>query len=117
MSTHTPGPWTTDEADHDMPHQDIRIKASKHHTVCTVWIDDAPVRDFNAEQTANARLLAAAPDMLEALQGLLNRPGPIYNLVEDERHWPQIAEARAAIAKATENDLCPFSGPRIRGYA
>lgn len=58
---HTPGPWTTDEADHDAPYQNIKIQAS-NRTICTVWIDDAPVRDFNAEQQANARLIAAAPE-------------------------------------------------------
>ncbi len=79
---HTPGPWTTDEADHDAPYQDIKIKAGKHHTVCTVWIDDAPVRDFNISQAANARLIAKAPDLRDALQNLLtaihhreNNPG------------------------------------------
>jgi len=73
MSTkHTPGPWTTNEADHDAPYQDIKIKASKHHTVCTVWIDDAPVHDFNALQEANARLIAAAPDLLFQLQAAAN---------------------------------------------
>ncbi|MFW9595020.1 MAG: hypothetical protein ACMV1D_05935, partial [Macromonas sp.] len=61
---HTKGPWATDEADHDAPHQNIKVKAGKHHTVCTVWIDDAPVRDFNAEQQANAHLIAAAPDLM-----------------------------------------------------
>ena len=71
MSKHTPGPWTTDEADHDEPYQDIRIQAGKRG-ICRVWIDDAPVHDYNAEQRANARLIAAAPDLLEALKALLN---------------------------------------------
>ena len=48
MSKHTPGPWTTDEADHDEPYQDIRIQAGKRG-ICRVWIDDAPVHDYNAE--------------------------------------------------------------------
>lgn len=68
MSKHTPGPWATDEADHDMPCENIKIKAGKYRTICTVWIDDAPVHDFNAEQRLNARLIAAAPDLLEALK-------------------------------------------------
>lgn len=63
---HTPGPWTTDEADHDAPYQNIKIQAS-NRTICTVWIDDAPVRDFNSAQQANARLVVAAPELLEAL--------------------------------------------------
>ena len=67
MSKHTPGPWKDNNADHDEPYQDIKIKAAGR-TVCTVWIDDAPCHDFNAEQDANARLIAAAPDLLEVLR-------------------------------------------------
>lgn len=62
---HTPGPWATDEAEHDQTHLPVKIKAGER-TICTVWIDDAPVRDFNAEQHANAKLIAAAPELLEA---------------------------------------------------
>lgn len=88
---HTPGPWTTDEDDHDAPYQDIKIKAGNHRTVCTVWIDDAPVRDFNAEQQANARLIAAAPELLEALQVIAAGNTDTDVMVDI---------ARAAIAKA-----------------
>lgn len=100
MSAHTPGPWETDEADHDAPYQDIKIKAARR-TVCTVWIDDAPCHDFNAEQDANARLIASAPDLLKALRFILAfyEPGQTYL---DTNAW-KCAEAsgRAAIAKAT----------------
>lgn len=65
MSEHTPEPWTTDEDEHDAPYQDIKIKAG-YRTICTVWIDDAPVHDYNAEQRANARILKAAPNLLAA---------------------------------------------------
>lgn len=67
MSKHTPGPWQTDQAEHDAPYQDIRIHAGKG-SICCVWIDDAPLHDYNAEQRANARLIAAAPELLEALK-------------------------------------------------
>ena len=90
---HTPGPWATDEDDHDAPYQDIKIEAGKHHTICTVWIDDAPVRDFNAEQQANARLIAASTELLEFVKEWLGRQGT------DENYM--VAKARAAIAKAT----------------
>lgn len=106
-TNHTPGPWTTDEDDHDALYQNIKIKAGKHHTVCTVWIDDAPVRDFNAEQQANARLIAAAPELLEALKQCRLALEP-YDDVKP-RDWKTDREklafahqaARAAIAKAT----------------
>jgi hypothetical protein len=51
-----------------------------------------------ARQEANARLIAAAPEMLEALRGLLD---PATN--EDGAWYRQAREAaRAALAKATE---------------
>ena len=86
MSKHTPGPWQTDQAEHDAPYQDIRIHAGKG-SICCVWIDDAPLHDYNAEQRANARLIAAAPELLEALKDM----GARYGLTD---------QARAAIAKA-----------------
>jgi len=70
MSKHTPGPWNTDEKDHDDPYQDIRVVGSRRN-ICLVWMDDAPVKDYNDEQQANARLIAAAPDLLEALKSIL----------------------------------------------
>ena len=106
-TTHTPGPWATDEDDHDAPYQDIKINAGNRFTVCTVWIDDAPVREFNAEQQANARLIAAAPELLEALKQCRLALEP-YDDVKP-RDWKTDREklafahqaARAAIAKAT----------------
>jgi hypothetical protein len=88
---HTPGPWQTDQAEHDAPYQDIRIHAGKG-SICCVWIDDAPLHDYNAEQRANARLIAAAPELLEALKAMLEN-GQDYTATRDK--------ARAAIAKAT----------------
>ena len=100
---HTPGLWVTDEADHDVPYQDIKIKASKHRTVCTVWIDDSPVREFNAEQKANARLIAAAPELLEALKDLIAgyENTKHTGLMDMQVCGSDIIKARAAIAKAT----------------
>jgi len=59
MREHTQGRLYTDEAEHDATYQDIKINAGSHRIVATVWIDDAPVHDFNAEQRANARRLVA----------------------------------------------------------
>lgn len=57
-SWHTPGRLSTDCAEHDAPYQNINLQIGSR-TVATVWIDDAPVHDFNAEQIANARRLVA----------------------------------------------------------
>lgn len=61
----TPGNWTDDCREHDEPYQPIKIKGGRH-TVCSVWMDDAPVHDFNAMQRANARRIARLPDLEEA---------------------------------------------------
>lgn len=68
--THTPGPWTF------RPDPDAKMRAT-----CAYWIDGAPtydnatigspiadVRNLGAPSEANARLIAAAPEMLEALE-------------------------------------------------
>lgn len=70
--SHGPGPWVTDEAEHDCPHQDIVIRDADGSSICKVFIDDAPVPDYNARQYANARLLRAAPQMANLLHELNN---------------------------------------------
>ena len=60
--------------------------------------------DGLAETTANARLIAAAPDLLEALRDLLSRA----EIELDQTVWHEglvncdiLAKSRAAISKAT----------------
>ena len=104
MSGHTPGPWNFSNENNSLGHGGgIAIDAidpADHQLfeVCEVWgIDDYSKIDSRAE--ANARLIAAAPELLEALQGFVGA-------------WPAIKDgtfngdavcdfARAAIAKAT----------------
>jgi hypothetical protein len=97
MNKHTPGPWSTDEKEHDEPYQDIRIR-SCFRGICRVWIDDAPCHDYNAEQRANARLIAAAPELLAALQGLLRG---IFDGPDEADAAMLVAKARDAVNKAT----------------
>jgi len=49
----------TDNADDDMPYLPIRIKVG-HTCIGSLWLDDAPVPDFNSMQSANARFIAEA---------------------------------------------------------
>lgn len=85
---HTPGPWTV----HGEPH-DLCVRAGGS-TVAEVIPREA--------RAANARLIAAAPELLEALSqasDLLHRHMGQYGADElDERGLEVI---RAAIAKAT----------------
>ncbi len=64
LSGFTPGPWETNEAEHDCPYQDVVIRDTKGRGICRIWFDDAPVPDYNAEQSANVRLIKAAPALL-----------------------------------------------------
>jgi hypothetical protein len=107
MSKHTPAPWV------------LKIRPAEHDDNVTVAEIEQPrsvkyrgavTRMQSAEHIygigrdeliANARLIAAAPDMLEALKGLLadiQDYQRINNLGGDDNHWQ--AMARAAIAKA-----------------
>lgn len=80
MTTHTPGPWSV-----------IGTNVSGQSlTVAETYLDE-----FVSRKTAeaNARLIAAAPELLEAAKAMLD---PL--LVQDRVFWAR--KLRAAIAKA-----------------
>jgi len=92
MSNHSPAPWHALRA----PHGVIDIFDKNEHDLVTIFGDDA-------EKKANARLMAAAPELLEALQALrLAREQDKYR--SWEKGVPEFAKAEAladaAIAKA-----------------
>ena len=84
---HTPGPWAIEYRTDGQSTYSPRICAGEQ---------DA---EFKAKAEANARLIAAAPELLEALDGLCGlaelRPGHLQD------YKAAVAAARAAIAKAT----------------
>jgi hypothetical protein len=81
---HTPGPWVVYDDSNDGKTNRIEI-AARGKTVARIY------HSVPEEDLLNARLIAAAPDLLEALHGLLLFPSnPRENI-----------KARAAIAKAT----------------
>lgn len=60
-----------------------------------------PIYDENEEEMkANAHLIAAAPELLEALQRLLKYHDDFYGIEQDEDPEHPLAVAKAAIAKA-----------------
>lgn len=75
---HTPGPWVADEPNYDKRIV-LRAPASGHMIVCSVGnggctSDHKPTAiDQTAMAQANARLIAAAPAMYQALKALLDR--------------------------------------------
>lgn len=80
---HTQGPWITDKAT-------IRTQAAPGWLIAT--IENAIARD------ANARLIAAAPEILGALEQLVSL-FPCFPASSDERKALELAQE--AIAKAT----------------
>ena len=82
MSKHTPGPWTIEES--ELMGRDV-VSAGSMALICTqVYSPD------------DARLIAAAPELLAALDALLN-----YNSLGSYDRASVRQQARAAIAKAT----------------
>jgi hypothetical protein len=77
MSGHTPGPWTQypilSGSEND---KGFRIVATDENSGCLVWIaDSSPIidnerGDASEKGKANARLIAAAPELLDALRAL-----------------------------------------------
>ena len=64
MTKHTPGPWLFDEESGAITtHKRIAKGIARIVTVRLGWAEP-----FESEQIANARLIAAAPELLEALQ-------------------------------------------------
>lgn len=97
-AAHTPGPWAyqiEENAHDDMRHgviakcNDLWIAAC-YRSGTTPDNDKSPKADAEAE--ANARLIAATPDLLEALQAVA---------VGYRDHDIWLGQVRAAIAKAT----------------
>ena len=89
MNSHTPAPWTVG------PHQRIissgwSIRISDGSAIAYV------LGEKNPELQANARLIAAAPDILKALEDVLM----VFS--EEYPDSPTLERARAAIAKATQ---------------
>lgn len=90
MAEHTKGPWRVGVKNAGT---DERTVDAEHYHVCTCH--HHCVGSIEKEMEANARLIAAAPDMLEALERL------VANLDEgDFVSTTRIDEASAAIAKA-----------------
>lgn len=72
--------------------------AAGYRTPVVVWRGIA--RPASAEGQANARLIAAAPDLLEALKAITTDCSQIWSAAE----FPALQQAREAITKATAGE-------------
>lgn len=97
-SKHTPGPWTVgvDEQDHGRPY----VKDAEGYVVCALIFEPG-----TGEPEANARLIAAAPDLLEALRACHDYLSCIPESAAggDDDAVGLTRRAAAAISKATGN--------------
>jgi hypothetical protein len=87
MSKHTPGPW------------DIYFNSRDDFVVRKMFPDGQESHEIARCRSGayNALLIAAAPDLLEALNAMLDT---CYDLERDDDVINAVAKARAAIAKA-----------------
>ena len=96
VTKHTPGPWK--------PACGARGTTCRHPAILCDGgqVGNATWQGSEAATDANARLIAAAPDLLEALRGLL---AAVQHSV-CENSGPAQDAASAAIAKATGGAPC-----------
>ncbi len=87
----TPGPWIATKRDKNF---ELSAANDPNALIGEVygWCEDAP-----EEATANARLIAAAPLLLDALASLIGRYGGTIAVASDD---PRAIAAIAAIAAA-----------------
>lgn len=98
-TTHTPGPWKVSSL---APLNICKDNGTLIADCCNAW------QSFDGEREANARLIAAAPDLLAALETLANIAAVFPNELH-EKHQ-DIIDARAAIAKA-KGEYLPILPP------
>jgi len=76
---HTEGEWSVDG--HNLRSVICKVGDKKYKTICTSKIEGQNV-DSIEEEKANAKLIAAAPDMLEALIAIsTNKHGDLGDLI------------------------------------
>ena len=106
MAKHTPGPWAVEHREGDMPYIVAdQGKAWDNPVICNLYEDVTPEDsvtigpwlEAHPNANANARLIAAAPKLLAALEAaytsLIARLGPAH---------PITCQVGAAIAEATD---------------
>lgn len=100
---HTPGPWAFMEGDRGRMAASLVFKENDKdfhigHVICEPRNEEQRATDL-----ANARLIAAAPELLAALQTAAEtiRAWHGEDLWDNYQHSPEMKEINAAIAKAT----------------
>lgn len=111
MTKHTPGPWVAYGLESRSPY----VCADEgrqwgNQEICNLFNDVTPVDSVSGQwleplpnAAANARLIAAAPELLDALTALMKRAASdaeTYTADDSAPIWAFISDAADAIAKA-----------------
>ena len=96
MTTYTPGPWKAMTLNYQFKVGHLGpswliLGKDEFRSIVQVW-------GYNDEDEANAYLITAAPDLLASVEELLR---VCYDLEANDETVRAVANARAAIAKAT----------------
>lgn len=90
----TPGPWVASKTDRSIGPVSRDDDQSYGMILPVAWVE---FDGNDAYQQANANLIAAAPDLLEALQEMLNKA---YKQNWNDQYPDEVSKAQAAISKA-----------------
>ena len=88
MSNYTPGPWRVDRGS---MLDGVNVITPRHEWICYLGMASRP------DVVADANLIAAAPELLEAIEDFLSSA---RTLCLDHSLGKEMQNARAAIAKA-----------------
>lgn len=104
---HTPAPWIIRPDDFNQDRWEITsMKRIEDSIVEIAVVNTGWSEPFNSEMVANAQLIAAAPEMLEVLQKIIEANEDtldIYNEYAFDEFEKVIEEVKSVIAKATGN--------------
>jgi hypothetical protein len=97
QTAHTPGPWRVMVSITGKGSELHIISETRIHLASAGWLEGS------AEERANARLIAAAPELLECLQECIEWIDDEQRGVKELRRPGSIMRARKVIAKALGN--------------
>ncbi len=102
MSAHTPAPWNVQDNTAE-PYGQLTVDSAAHGAVAICYTMEKGETVAPAECFQNARLIAAAPDLLAALQMVAGIWS--HDLTANIDPESPLAKVRAAIAKATGENV------------
>jgi hypothetical protein len=109
MKQHTPGPWALNTCEENGPFLDsFYLSANEERIVCRFPTGTGQFSADGQTNLANAQLISAAPDLLDALEAIEARINGVYDCpalvafgpLHHDTQWDCLRIAKEAIAKA-----------------